>query len=188
MPGLFALGDKVIGKREVATFAAFGAFVLLLLVDFGGPPSQRLQAEAALIVVGAVLICIATLASAEPWLAASAMTVVGFGVLFAGVVSSNLAPAAAALLLAVILPVSIPASGSAVPGRLAGWVLAGIAALIAIAALWPAPARDRLRAAAIDACSALASRLRTEIAFLLADGDQQLAADRERAAARAAEA
>jgi uncharacterized membrane protein YccC len=187
MPGLFAFGDKVIGNPEVATFGAFGAFALLLLVDFGGPLSQRLQAQAALVVVGAALICIATLASAEPWLAAAAMTVVGFGVLFAGVVSSTLAGATTALLLAFILPVSIPAPVSAVPGRLAGWGLAGIASLIGIG-LWRAPARDHLRAAAIDACLALAGRLRTEVAFLLADGDQQLAADRDRAAAQADEA
>jgi uncharacterized membrane protein YccC len=187
MPGLFALGDKAIGNPTVATFGAFGAFALLLLVDFGGPLSQRLQAEAALIAVGAVLICVATLASAEPWLAAAAMAVVGFMVLFAGAVSSTLAGAATALLIAFILPVSMPAPVSAVPGRLAGWGLAGIAALIAIAALWPAPARDHLRAAAIDACRALGGRLRTEIAFLFA-GDQQLAADSDRAAAQAEEA
>jgi uncharacterized membrane protein YccC len=187
MPGLFAFGDKVIGNPDVATFGAFGAFALLLLVDFGGPLSQRLQAQAALVVVGAALICIATLASAEPWLAAATMTVVGFGVLFAGVVSSTLAGATTALLLAFILPVSIPAPVSAVPGRLAGWGLAGIASLIGIG-LWRAPARDHLRAAAIDACRALAGRLRTEVAFLLADGDQQLAADRDRAAAQAEEA
>jgi hypothetical protein len=184
MPGLFALSDQVMGMPEVATFAAFGAFALLLFVDFGGPLPQRLQAEAALIVVGAVLICVATLASAEPWLAAAAMAVVGFMVLFAGAVSSTLAGAATALLLAFILPVSVPASVSAVPGRLAGWGLTGIAAMIVIAALWPAPARDHLRAAAVDTCRALAGRLRTEIAFLLAC-DQQLAADCVRATARA---
>jgi len=188
MPGLFALGDKVIGNPDVATFCAFGSFALLLLVDFGGPLAQRLQAQAALVVVGAAGICIATFASVEPWLAAAAMTVVGFGVLFAGVVSSTLAGAATALLLAFILPVSMPAPASAVPDRLAGWGLAGITSLIAIAVLWPAPARDHLRDAAIDACWALAGRLRTEIAFLLADGDQQLASDRDRAAALAEEA
>jgi uncharacterized membrane protein YccC len=188
MPGLFALGDKVIGNPEVATFAAFGSFALLLLVDFGGPLSQRLQAQAALVVVGAVLICIATLASAEPWLAAAAMTVVGFGVLFAGVVSSTLAGAATALLLAFILPVSIAAPMSAVPARLAGWALAGFTSLIAIAVLWPAAAMDRLRDMSIAACWALAGRLRAEIAFLLAGGDPQLAADRDRAAAVADEA
>jgi hypothetical protein len=145
MPGLFALGDKVFVNADIATFGAFGAFAMLLLVDFGGPMAQRLQAQAALAFVGAILICLGTLASATPWLAAIGMAVVGFGVLFAGVVSSTLATASTALLLAFILPVSVPAPVSAVPERLAGWGLAAVSGLIAIALLWPAPARDRLR-------------------------------------------
>ena len=52
MPAVFALGDKVIGNPQVATFAAFGSFAMLLLVDFGGPMAERLQAEAALAVTG----------------------------------------------------------------------------------------------------------------------------------------
>src|ERR1700735_3907754 len=52
MPAMFALGDKVIGNPQLATFAAFGSFAMLLLVDFGGPMAERLQAEAALIVTG----------------------------------------------------------------------------------------------------------------------------------------
>jgi hypothetical protein len=106
MPAMFALGDKVIGNPQLATFAAFGSFAMLLLVDFGGPMVERLQAEAALAVTGGVFVCLATLASQTAWLAAVAMAVVGFGVIFAGVVSSVLAGATTALLLAFILPVS----------------------------------------------------------------------------------
>src|SRR5882724_6457239 len=83
MPALFALGDKVIGNPTVATFAAFGSFAMLLLVDFSGPMRDRLQAQAALAIAGAVLICLGTLASQSPWLAAVAMTAVAFVVLFA---------------------------------------------------------------------------------------------------------
>src|SRR5207237_3650352 len=89
----FALGDKVIGNPQLATFAAFGSFAMLLLVDFGGPMAERLQAEAALGIVGGVFVCLATLASQTAWSAAVAMAVVGFGVIFAGVVSSVLAGA-----------------------------------------------------------------------------------------------
>jgi hypothetical protein len=42
-----------------------------LLVDFGGPMIERLQAQAAL-VVGGVFVCLATLASRTVWLAAGA--------------------------------------------------------------------------------------------------------------------
>jgi hypothetical protein len=46
MPAMFAVGDKVIGNPQVATFAAFGSFAMLLLVDFGGSMAERLQAQA----------------------------------------------------------------------------------------------------------------------------------------------
>jgi hypothetical protein len=79
MPAMFAVGDKVIGNAALATFAAFGSFAMLLLVDFGGPMVERLQAQAALAVVGGVFVCVGTLASQTVWLAAAAMAVVGFG-------------------------------------------------------------------------------------------------------------
>jgi len=185
MPALFALGDKVIGNPQVATYAAFGSFAMLLLVDFGGPMAERLQAEAALAVTGGVFVCLATLASQNAWLAAVAMAVVGFGVIFAGVVSSVLAGATTALLLAFILPVSLAAPASVVPDRLAGWGIAGGVALIATALLWPAPARDRLRGPAAAACRALAARLRAGIEYLLSGMDEQCARDRDHAAAQA---
>ena len=188
MPALFALGDKVIGNPQLATFAAFGSFAMLLLVDFGGPMAERLQAQAALAVTGGVFVCLATLASQTAWLAAVAMAVVGFGVIFAGVVSSVLAGATTALLLAFILPVSLAAPPSAVPDRLAGWGIAAGVALGATAFLWPAPARDRLRGAAAAACRALAARLRAGIAYLLSGMDEQFALDRDHAVAQADQA
>jgi uncharacterized membrane protein YccC len=188
MPAMFALGDKVIGNPQLATFAAFGSFAMLLLVDFGGSMAERFQAQAALAVTGGVFVCLATLASQTVWLAAVAMAVVGFGVIFAGVVSSVLAGATTALLLAFILPVSLAAPASAVPDRLAGWAMAGGVALVATTLLWPAPARDRLRGPAAAACRALAARLRAGIAYLLSGMDEQFALDRDHAAAEAAQA
>src|SRR6266513_4088636 len=188
MPALFALGDKVIGNPQLPTFAAFGSFAMLLLVDFGGPVAERLQAQAALAVTGGVFVCLATLASQTAWLAAIAMAVVAFGVIFAGVVSSVLAGATTALLLAFILPVSLAAPASAVPDRLAGWGMAGGVALVATALLWPAPARDRLRGAAAAACRALAARLRAGVVYLLSGMDEQFARDRDHAAAQADQA
>src|SRR3984885_8254974 len=188
MPAMVALGDKVIGNPQVATFAAFGSFAMLLLVDFGGTMAERLQAEAALVVTGGGFVCLATLASQAAWLAAVAMAVAGFGVILAGVVSSVLAGATTALLLAFILPVSLAAPASAVPGRLAGWGMAGGVALAATAVLWPAPARDRLRGAAAAACRALATRLRAGVAYLLSGMAEQATLDRDHAAAQADQA
>jgi uncharacterized membrane protein YccC len=188
MPAAFALGGPVLGNPVLATFAALGSFAMLLLVDFGGPLPGRLKAEAALAVAGGILVCLGTLASQRAWLAAVAMAVVGFVVIFAGVVSSVLAGATTALLLAFILPVSLAAPASSVPARLAGWGLASAAALAAVTLLWPAPARDPLRGAASAACRALAARLRSEAAYLVSGGDQQLGADHDRAAEHSDEA
>src|SRR3981081_2068802 len=100
MPSMFALGDKVIGNPQLATFAAFGSFAMLLLVDFGGPLRERLQAQAALALAGLGLVSLGTLVSQSVLLSTVAMALVGFAVLFAGVVSSVLAGATTSLLLA----------------------------------------------------------------------------------------
>jgi uncharacterized membrane protein YccC len=176
MPAMFALGDRVIDNPAVATFAAFGSFAMLLLVDFPGPVRARLQAQATMAVAGAALVCLGTLASRSAGLAAIAMTLVAFCVLFAGVVSSVLAGATTALLLAFILPVSLPAPASAIPDRLAGWGLAAGAALLAVAVLWPAPARDPVRSAAIAGCRALAGRLRRQGDDAIAEADEAVQA------------
>ncbi len=168
MPGMFALGSQVIGNATVATFAAFGSFAMLLLADFGGTMRERLAAQASLIAAGCALICLGTLASRNAWLAAAAMLVVGFLVLFAGVVSSVLAAASTSVLLSFILPVSLPGPAGSIPDRLAGWALAGGASLVAITVLWPAPVREPLRNAAAEACRRLSMRLTAEVS---ADGE-----------------
>jgi uncharacterized membrane protein YccC len=187
MPAMFALGDKVIGNPNVATFAAFGSFAMVLLVGFTGPMRQRLQAQAGLAVVGAIFVCLGTLASANAWLAAAAMAVVGFGVIFAGVVSSVLAGATTSLLLAFILPVAVIAPPSAIPARLAGWGMASGAAFLAVWLLWPQPASDPLRTPATAACRALAARLRSDVTYMMGTGGQAATAEHEQAVVQAHE-
>src|SRR3954454_1078239 len=185
MPAMLALGDVVIGNPAVATFAAFGSFAMLLLVDFPGPMRARLQAQAALAVTGGVFVGVGTLASRSPALAAVAMALVAFGVLFAGVVSSVLAGATTSLLLGFILPVSLPGPVSSIPDRLAGWGLASAASLLAIALLWPAPVREPVRTAAIAGTRAVAHRLRAQVAYVLGGRGDALAAKRDAAIAQA---
>ncbi|HVV58893.1 MAG TPA: FUSC family protein [Gaiellaceae bacterium] len=170
MPSLFALTDQALGNPAVSTFAVFGTFALLVLVEFGGPLRDRLLAQCALAVTGGTFVCLGTLASRTTWLAALAMAVAGFAVIFSGVVSSVLASASVSLLLAFILPVSLPGSASTIPDRLEGWALASGVSLLAVWLLWPTPARDPLRSAAIAACRALARRLRADADLLLGDG------------------
>src|SRR5918912_1097178 len=97
---------------------AFGSFALLLLADFGGTLADRLAAQISLVAIGCVLISLATLVSQNPWVAAGTMFVVGFAVLFAGVISSALAAASTSILLSFILPVATPAGPAAIPDRL----------------------------------------------------------------------
>jgi hypothetical protein len=185
MPSLFAIGDELIGNPEVATFAAFGSFAMLLLVDFSGPMRERLQAQAALVLTAGAFVCLGTLASRNAWLAAAAMALVAFLVLFAGVVSSVLASASTSLLLAFILPVSRAAPASTIPDRLLGWGMAGAVSIVAIAVLWPSPSRGPLRAPAIAACRAIAARLRSEVAYLRGGENAPTADEHEQAIARA---
>ncbi len=181
MPLAFAVGQVVLDDANFAVFAAFGSFAMLMLVDFGGPMRDRLQAQVGLAVVGAAFIAIGTLASGNPVIAALSMVAIGFAVLFAGVVSSVLAGATTSLLLAYVLPVCFVGSASTIPDRLLGWGLAAGAGLVAIAVLWPAPERDTLRGPAIVACRALAHRLRVDSAYLLGGEDSPTVEERDAA-------
>ncbi|MEY9872045.1 putative membrane protein YccC [Streptacidiphilus sp. MAP12-33] len=183
MPALFALCTQVLHSPTMASFAAFGSFSMLLLVDFGGPMVERLRAQAGLAVAWAVLICVGTLAARQTWLAVLATVVVGFVVLFSGVVSSVLAGSATALLLAFVLPVSAPAPLTQLPDRLAGAGLAAAVALPAVALLWPRPVADPLSAPAAAVCRAAAEQLRTDASRLAEPGHPRPHADRCRAVA-----
>ncbi|SNS68790.1 Uncharacterized membrane protein YccC [Asanoa hainanensis] len=158
-PSVFAIGLEVIDNVAIGTFAAIGVFCLLLLVEFGGPMHERIEAEVGLIVAGGALIAVGTLISRHVWLAAPLTLLIAFLILFSGVVSSVLAGASISLLLAVILAVSLPAGPDQVVPRLAGWGLAAGASLLAVRFLWPAPARDPLRAPTVAACRELAGTL-----------------------------
>jgi uncharacterized membrane protein YccC len=191
MPALFALCSEVVGSPAMASFAAFGAFAMLLLVDFGGPMVQRLRAHLALGVAWAVLISLGTVVASATWLAVTLAVLVGFLVLFSGVVSSVLAGSSTALLLGFVLPVTSPVPLSQLPDRLAGAGLATVATLLAVALLWPRPAADPLSAPAARVCRAVATQLRAD-AYRLAGGPDapsytHCRADAERAAAAAGE-
>jgi uncharacterized membrane protein YccC len=159
MPAAFAVAQQLIGNPTMAVYAAIGSFALLLLVEFGGPMRERLQAQLLLVVAGAVLVAVGALASSSPWVAAAVVGVVAFAVLFCGVVSSVLAGASTSLLLALIVSVSLPGPPSSIGDRLAGWGIAGAASLLAVRFLWPQPATDALRGPTVTACRALAARL-----------------------------
>ncbi|KUN00193.1 hypothetical protein AQI95_35315 [Streptomyces yokosukanensis] len=188
MPALFALCGQVLHSPTMATFAAFGSFSMLLLVDFSGPVAQRLRAQAGLAVAWAVLICLGTLVAGVTWLAVVTMLLVAFVILFSGVVSSVLAGSATALLLAFVLPVTTPVPLSQLPDRLAGAGLAAAVALPAVCLLWPRPVADPLSEPAAQVCRAAAGYLRTDASGLGGLGPAAEPGQRRAAAERTAAA
>jgi uncharacterized membrane protein YccC len=163
MPATFAFADNVIGDPQTTIFAAFGSFSILVLADFQGPPRKRLGAYAALAGLGLPLIALGTVCSRSALAAACAIAVVGFVILFSGLVNRYFAAGAFAALLCFILSLNVPASVSAIPERFAGWALASALAIAATMLVWPPRPRPDLRPAAARAFAALADLLQAEL-------------------------
>jgi uncharacterized membrane protein YccC len=171
MPGLFALCTQVLHSAPIGSYAAFGCFAMLLLVEYTGPMVQRLRAHLELAFAWAVFICLGTLASRYTWVAVLATVAVGFLVLFLGVVSSVLASSSTALLLGFVLPVTSAPVYAQLPDRLAGAGLAAAASMLAISLLWPRSSTDPLSAPAARVCRTAAAQLRSDAALLARDPD-----------------
>jgi uncharacterized membrane protein YccC len=163
MPAVFAFTDNVIGQPQTTLFSAFGSFSFLVLASFEGPPRRRLQAYLTLAATGGVLISIGTLCSRSPPAAVTVTAVLGFTILFSGLINRYFAAGAFAALLSLILAVNIPAAASALPARLEGWGLASAAAIGAVMLLWAPRTRPALRPAAARACDAIAALLQSEL-------------------------
>jgi uncharacterized membrane protein YccC len=172
VPLVLALG-RAIGNDQTALFGVFASFAFLVFVEFGGPTAVRLLAYLALAVVCGGLIVLGTLCSRTPVLAALTMAILGFAILFAGVVNGYLAAAGSAALLAFILPVLVPANAAQAPGRVAGWALGCCLAIPAVMLMFPSRPRDRLRDGIARACDA--------VARLVADPGRQTEAEATRA-------
>jgi uncharacterized membrane protein YccC len=145
MPAAFAFAHLTFASGQVGLFAAFGAFALLLLVDFPGPPRVRLASYLGLMAVGAAFVTVGTAVSTHQAAAVVVMAVVGFAVLFAGIVSPQLATAATAALLTFVLPVAVAQPDSAIGDRLLGLLIAGVFSVTACMLVWPTPWHDDLR-------------------------------------------
>jgi Fusaric acid resistance protein-like len=158
MPSVFAIAHVVSSNAQLSLFGAFGSFALLLLVDFPGRPRTRLLSYIALFLVGSCFISVGTVVSTHKVASVVVMAVVGFAVLFAGIVTPLAATASTAALLTFVLPVAVAQPASAVGPRLIGWALAGAACIPACMLIWPTPWHDNLRrrlAAAMSAVSRL---------------------------------
>jgi uncharacterized membrane protein YccC len=159
IPPLAAFTGTIVGNSSAAPFAVFGTFALLGLADFGGPTFARARAYAGAGLVGAILVLLGSLASANTISAVAGTAVVAFAVQFSGVFGGYVVAAQTAMLLAFVVAVSIPGSAAAIPARLAAWSLAASLCLLAGVFLWPRHARTQVRQRAGDACEALATLL-----------------------------
>lgn len=172
IPATFAFSLLVIRDLQIATFAVFGCFALLVMANFGGRRRARALAYVGATLVGAALVALGTSVSPSAAAGSAVMLVVGFALSFAGVFGGYLAASQTALLLAFVLAVTIPAPVSQVPSRLAGWVLAGAVSTVAGVFFWPWFERVTLRrraAKAFDAVATLVAGLYTS------STDEQLA-------------
>ena len=158
MPLVFGLAHGLFANGQVSLFAAFGSFALLLLVDFPGRPRTRLLSYLGLFVVGIGFVALGTLVSTDKAAAVVVMAVVGFVVLFAGIVSPQAATASTATLLVFVLPVAVAQPASSVGPRLLGWTLAAAVSIPSCMLVWPTPWHDNLRRRLADTVAA-ASRL-----------------------------
>lgn len=156
IPATFATSLGVTHDVQIATFAVFGCFSLLVMADFGGRRPARAVAYVVTACTGATLVAIGTLASPNAAVGAAVMLVVALGVSFAAVFGGYIAAAQTALLLAFVLAVALPAPVSAIPTRLAGWALAGVVSTLAGVFLWPWFERVALRKRAAEAILATA--------------------------------
>ncbi len=157
MPAVFAFADQVIGQPQTALFAAFGSLAILVFASFSGSARSRFLAYLSLAAGGAVLVALGTLCSGNAWLAAVAMLVAGFLILFSGVINGYFAAGGTAAVLVFVLSVTVPAPVSAIPWRLAGWGLAAGVGILAVMFLWPPRERATLRADAARGCLDLAA-------------------------------
>ncbi|HSZ37197.1 MAG TPA: FUSC family protein [Acidimicrobiales bacterium] len=158
IPAIFAIAHTYFSSPQVGLFAAFGSFSMLLLVEFTGPVRTRVVSYLSMFAVCAALIAVGTAVSTNKVGAVVAMGVVGFLVLFAGIVAPRAATASTAILLNFVLPVAVAQPASAIGDRLLGWSLAGAASIGACLLLWPPPWHDNLRrrlSAAADAIGRL---------------------------------
>ena len=159
MPAVFAIAHETFSNPQVGLFGAFGSFALLLLVEFTGRPHARIVGYGGLYVVGACFTVIGTVVSTHKVAAVVTMALVGFAVLFAGIVAPQAATASTAALLTFVLPVAVAQPASAVGPRLLGWTLAAAFCITACMVMWPPPWHDNLRrrlAATISAVAHLA--------------------------------
>ncbi|MDX6654313.1 MAG: hypothetical protein QOH18_1023, partial [Solirubrobacterales bacterium] len=115
VPTAFVLGLKVFDLPQMALFGAFGSIGMLVFVDFGGTTRARLLAYLGLLAGGCLTISLGTLCSHTTWLAVVVMALVGFAILFSGVIDGYLAAASLVLILTFVIAAMVQADVGEIP-------------------------------------------------------------------------
>ncbi len=178
VPLVFGLTHVLFADAQISLFGAFGSFSLLLLVSFPGRPRTCLLSYVGLFVLGSCFIALGTFVSTHKVAAIATMALVGFGVLFAGIVSPQAASASTAALLVFVLPVAVAQPVAAVGPRLLGWTIAGAFCIPACLLIWPAPWHDDLRRH-LSATMSAVGRLVSSVAEGRPDPELQTAVNSE---------
>jgi len=135
VPSLFALG-LLVKQPQMAGFTVFGTFAHLVMVNYSAVETTRLMQAALLTGFGSLLMSLGTLASANTWTAVAGAAAAGFLSESPLLVRGSVAVSRTALLLSFMLATAVPAPLRFVLPQLAGWLLAGAVAQVALHFLW----------------------------------------------------
>jgi uncharacterized membrane protein YccC len=160
LPGTLALVDAVTGDTSAALFAAFAAFALVAMADFGGPRRARATAYVTATLAGAVLIALGTLVSDEPVVAGAVGFVVGFVLMQTAAFGGEWAAGMFATVLSYVLAATVVGTVDDIPSRVLGWSFGGLVALALALLVLPVYERPALWRAAADALRACAAYVR----------------------------
>jgi uncharacterized membrane protein YccC len=160
LPGALALVDAVTGDEQAGLFAAFAAFALVAMADFGGPPRARATAYLTATAVGAALIVVGTLVSDEPVVAGVIGFVVGFALMQTAAFGGAWAAGMFVTALSYVLAATFVGTVDDLPSRVLGWGFGGVAATALALLLLPVYPRPVLWSAAADALRACAAYVR----------------------------
>ena len=149
VPSLLSLTLIVIRNPEIVGFAVFGAFAHLVMVNYHAAGRARSSEAALLTLLGATLVGLGTLASANLWLAVGGAIAIGFLVELPVLTTGRIAVIRKSLLLSFMLGVAVPASVGSVVPHMAGWLLAGLVAQPVLLLSW-IPLQSSLSAAEIS--------------------------------------
>jgi uncharacterized membrane protein YccC len=160
LPGVLGLVDAVTGNENAALFAAFAAFALVAMADFGGPPGARAVAYVSATLAGAFLIAVGTLVSNEPVVAGVVGFVVGFVLMQTAAFGGAWAAGMFVSALSYVLAATFEGTAGDIPERVLGWSFGGLVALALALLFLPVYDRPALWSAAADALRACAAYVR----------------------------